>query len=58
MNCGIDIDRLNFSSLLSADAIVKIASDEEKLQVMLDFIQESCGKWKMLVNNKNIDFHP
>ena len=40
----------NLSILLFADDIVLLSRNENDLQVMLDFVNEWCEKWRMIVN--------
>ena len=51
LNCGVTIDDMKVSILLYADDIVLIASEEESLQKMLDFVAEWYRKWRMSVNS-------
>ncbi len=51
LDIGIDIENGNICILLFADDIVILAEDEKKLQILLDFTNEWCQKWRMKINN-------
>ncbi len=43
--------------LLFADDIQFMDEDEAYLQILLDFANDWCRKWKMTVNNSTTKFH-
>ncbi len=51
LNIGTYIENGNICILLFADDIVIQAEDEIKLQILLDFTNEWCKKWRMKINN-------
>ncbi len=51
LDIGIDIENGKKCILLFADNIVILAEDEIKLQILLDFTNEWCQKWRMKINN-------
>ena len=61
LGCGVNVDDTQICILLYAEDIVLIASDENKLQVMLNFISDWCSKWRMVVNTEKtqvVHFRP
>ena len=61
LGCGVKVDDTQICILLYADDIVLIAPDENKLQVMLNFISDWCSKWRMVVNTEKtqvVHFRP
>ena len=52
LGCWVNVDDTQICILLYADDIVLIAPDENKLQVMLNFISDWCSKWRMVVNTE------
>ncbi len=51
LDISIDIENGNICILLFDDDIVILAEDEIKLQILLDFTNEWCQKWRMKINN-------
>ncbi len=51
LDIGIDIENGQICILLFADDIVILAEDEIKLQILLDFTNEWCKKWRTKINN-------
>ena len=47
---GITIDNRNISMLMFADDIVLLAPTEDKLQEMLDIVNNWCSKWRLTLN--------
>ncbi len=54
LDIGIDIENGKICILLFADDIVILAEDEIKLQILLDFTNEWCKKWRMKINDDKI----
>ena len=50
LGLGIDVNGYNLSILLHADDIVLLSRNENDLQVMLDFVNDWCKKWRMVKN--------
>ena len=50
LNCGINLDEFQISTLFYADDIVLLAGNERDLQVMIDCVDTWCKKWRMTVN--------
>ena len=58
LNYGVDIGGKKVCLLLYADDIVIIAENENDLQIQLDFINEWCKKWRLIINhNKSNVIH-
>ena len=51
LNLGIKIGDINLSVLLYADDIAVIAENEKDLQTMLNYIEQWCNKWKLVINS-------
>ncbi len=51
LDIRIDIENGTKCILLFADDIVILAEDEITLQIILDFTNEWCKKWRMKINN-------
>ncbi len=54
LDIDIDIENGKICILLFADDIVILAEDEIKLQILLDFTNEWCKKWRLKINNDKI----
>ena len=52
LGCGVSVDDTQICIPLYAGDIVLIAPDENKLQVMLNFISDWCSKWRVVVNTE------
>ena len=50
MDIGVQAGDVKLSILMYADDIVLMAENENNLQTMLDFINQWCKKWKLIVN--------
>ena len=50
LHCGVECEENSTSMLLYADDIILIASDEHKLQRMLDALDEYCKTWRLTIN--------
>ena len=58
LHCGVEYGDNSISMLLYADDIILIASDEHKLQRMLDALDEYCKTWRLTINpNKSKIVH-
>ena len=58
LHCGVEYGDNSISMLLYADDIILIASDEHKLQRMLDALDENCKTWRLTINpNKSKIVH-
>ncbi len=51
LDIGIDIENGKICILLFVDDIVILAEDEIKLQILLDFTNEWCKKWRLKIDN-------
>ena len=51
LHCGVEYGDNSISMHLYADDIILIASDEHKLQGMLDVLDEYCKTWKLTINH-------
>ena len=51
LNLGIKIGDLNLSILLYADVIAHIAENDKDLHTMLNYVEQWCNKWKLVINS-------
>ena len=54
LNLGIKIKDINLSILLYADEIAVIVENEKDLQAILNYVDQFCNKWKLVVNSMNL----
>ena len=50
MQCGIDINGLNVAILLYTDDIDLLSGSKAHLQIILNKLNDCCGKWRPAVN--------
>ena len=50
LNLGVQVKNTQIPILLYADDVVILANDQKEMQVMLNFVDSWCERWKMSVN--------
>ena len=50
LKIGLNIDGLEISHLLYADALALLAENEENLQNLLSHVLKCCRKWRVVIN--------